>query len=934
MAAISADSFPSFSEICRTAREMEKNLITPTPSQIAGSLHPGESSSIFPKEYEEYTYLLLLSEAHKVERKVFASAYGSSLSGAQAPGAAAPPQLDERKIELASRVVSDYEIGQPPEAKSEGIAGQLSRLGSLKMPQFSFGRKKGESPTSPQPSGAAPAPPGEQILSEVLMARRERMAREEMQSEASPPALSTQQSDEQKQIDRRRGLVPEEADDQLEEVPVPKAGDDEEAFEKPPAVPRGSGQEFEKPQEQGLKARPDEEAFEKPQAAAPSAGQPQSKLGASSKISPRLRAIIEEKLKREEAREREEQEGKKPRSPLPAEEAEEQPATMEENEAAPLEEGQETGMSARERLLSRLQKKEAMPAQAEDGGEKGEMPVEEPEESRPPARQRREIEEEPEEPEEKAEIGGEKPPAKIPAKKEADALPRAGFPFAQKGGILIKPIFAEEVGAQKEEPETGKEKYSEEKEADGPAEDERAQKSEDEESDERMARIQRIIGELSPDKFKAQMETPKKGEIPEEEAEGGPGKAAQKPAKKKIADEEAPEQPEEGTAEKLPVKMPSGKKPLQQKRPGARGKIPAKSGAKPAQAGLPQKKTAGRIFPGKGPAAKAQMGKGGSALQKAVSSASPTPAARVLPPKQVLQGQQTGAKPRVLPGGVKSGTARPIPIGRPPAPKTYVTPARPRIVPEKEEEEAQPEEEEAQQPNPIPIARRAQGETPEKNPPALPVKDAGSSKAEESTVSPAEKEEEAQHAAPTVPSRQAAGEKFRSMKPKKQVLDEPMDEPPTPEMVEEGLRVKQRAEKLTGFARKPHDIAGEASLPAEEEGELAVPKPGRHEEEIPKPEDYERAKEGLRHREQQEEIAGNARRENEDMLEQYAKDNLTWLYEIYKMGGIAREAFLQKVQEKIDEEKQGGAEAQPEPDNPALAALGKQLEKKKRFPWE
>src|SRR3989344_5959123 len=110
------DTFPSFSEICRTARETERRLLSTTPSQISGELHPGEGTAIFPREFDEYTYSLLLSEAHKVERKLFAASYAGSLTGQGAPGAA-PPKLDERKLELAAHEVSDYEIGSQPEQK-------------------------------------------------------------------------------------------------------------------------------------------------------------------------------------------------------------------------------------------------------------------------------------------------------------------------------------------------------------------------------------------------------------------------------------------------------------------------------------------------------------------------------------------------------------------------------------------------------------------------------------------------------------------------------------------------------------------------------------------------------------------------------------------------------------------------------------------------
>ncbi len=76
-------------------------------------------------------------------------------------------------------------------------------------------------------------------------------------------------------------------------------------------------------------------------------------------------------------------------------------------------------------------------------------------------------------------------------------------------------------------------------------------------------------------------------------------------------------------------------------------------------------------------------------------------------------------------------------------------------------------------------------------------------------------------------------------------------------------------------------------------------------------------------------IKESAKAESEDATEQYAKENMTWLYEIYKMGGMSREDFLQKVRDKIAESKgsspQGG---QAEASNPAFASIGKEIVEK------
>ena len=881
------DTFPSFSEICRTARDTEKRLLAATPSQISGVLHPGEATAIFPKEFDEYTYPLLLSEAHKVERKLFAASYAGTLTG-QGAGAAAPPQIDERKMEIEAREVSDYELSQKPGEKKEGASRfGIPNFGGLRNP---FGKKEGAKPL-PE---AAPVPSEEEIPAEVLMARRERMMRTE--TEAPSPEAPPAPTDEEKIAERRRGLVPEEAEEEeLEkEAPVPMMDEEEQ---------------FEKPQEEQKTALEEEEAFEKPQetVAAPSAG-PSSKLGASSKISPRLREIIEEKLRREEEKEHAELKATARAAPQEQEEEKEEPQEPEEKAASPVEEGEEEKiyMSARERLLAKLQKQKGKMAPAS----------EEEEEEKRPARLRREARGEQEELEEK--------PAPPPL--------RAASPFAQKGGIQIKPIFAEEVGSQKEEePKVDQEKYGEEKEG-----EETGQKSEDEESDERMVRIQRIIDELSPDKLKSKLEEKEEPEMGEEPVE-------KKRIKAKVsAEPEEEEVPEEGPGEKekIPARIPVSKKQLQQKKvqaaaKGAKGKVlpkeavkkpasriqkapPSVSSTAPQLRTLPQKKAA-------------------KALQKEEAQEEETPPqktpVRVLPTKPVKPSvqpvspktqQQAEAKPRVLPGLGKSSGVRPLPLSqsvRPPAPKTYVPPVRLRA--------AQPEEEEKESKEPGEEQEKA--EELQQVPPKKPAEQAPFQKPKPSIALPKQQ--------------LTSAERMLQARPKKQVLDEPFEEPPSPEMVEEDKRVKQRAEKLTQFARiqqtasavssaklkKPHDIAGEAALPAEEE-ELSVPKPPTAEEEIPKPQDYAQAKEKLKYREQQEEITQNARKENEEMLESYAKENLTWLYEIYKMGGIAREAFLQKVQEKIDEEKGvgGPGAAEQEPENPALSNLEKQVEKKKK----
>jgi hypothetical protein len=147
-----------------------------------------------------------------------------------------------------------------------------------------------------------------------------------------------------------------------------------------------------------------------------------------------------------------------------------------------------------------------------------------------------------------------------------------------------------------------------------------------------------------------------------------------------------------------------------------------------------------------------------------------------------------------------------------------------------------------------------------------------------------------------------------------------------PQKSEEDLLPPPPPPAPVGQATKSKDIYGAATLPQEEP---EIPKPKENDVPVPKPGDYGEAKDELRVRLEQMDKLEKAKKEAEDYLEQYAKLNLVWLYEIYKMGGIAREEFLQKVKEKMTEGmgQQKGETAAP--DNPALANLSREIDKKK-----
>ena len=110
-----------------------------------------------------------------------------------------------------------------------------------------------------------------------------------------------------------------------------------------------------------------------------------------------------------------------------------------------------------------------------------------------------------------------------------------------------------------------------------------------------------------------------------------------------------------------------------------------------------------------------------------------------------------------------------------------------------------------------------------------------------------------------------------------------------------------------------------------------MPKPPPDEEAGPVPQEYEQAKEGFKRKMQQEEIREKTREEGEATLEAYAKENLVWLHEIYSMGGMPKEDFLQRVREKMAEagaQSAQAASASEAPANPALANLGKEIDKR------
>ncbi|MCX8196772.1 MAG: hypothetical protein N3G80_00425 [Candidatus Micrarchaeota archaeon] len=146
---------------------------------------------------------------------------------------------------------------------------------------------------------------------------------------------------------------------------------------------------------------------------------------------------------------------------------------------------------------------------------------------------------------------------------------------------------------------------------------------------------------------------------------------------------------------------------------------------------------------------------------------------------------------------------------------------------------------------------------------------------------------------------------------------------PASQKQEEESETKQPAQQT----KYPREISAEAQLPAEED-DLEIPRPPPEDQE-PSAESYQAAKEDFRQRMESQAIKEKTKEEYEAMLESYAKENMIWLYEIYKMGGIPREDFLQKVKEKLEQEKATQSQAESaSPFNPAFANLNKEIDKR------
>ena len=855
----------SFQDAVREAKELERKTIAITASRLPGSLNLDDSNAIFPKEFESYTFAYALGEAQRAGRNAAAAGYAAQPSPGMPQAAPSPPSS----------------IGQT-KVESE-------------LQSFAAGTKANASRQESPPPAMPPKAP------EVPSIRAGRAPQKD--AKTAPEAYEPPEG-HYGEIEHR-----ENNDDEPYEVKVAESEGTANMYPEDLEIPAPVASE------EGETGNTDAESNASPDLgkAPPSESQgdlgpsPDSKQvweeggleGPKPKISSRLQAIIEAKLKKEE----QEKAG--------TQEDIEKPVAREAKKDLPQE---EVVLSSRERVIRKLRSQGiVVPTLADQIAEKAklakiqqEKPAEEVPLDPEPGEKNLEVEEKP--PailEEAGEIPA--PPARIspvevspiaagepkPLTQEPKMAPSSSAMPIPKGGLMIKPIFA-----------------SEEKEDRGGEESLEKGAGLDQ---SRLSRIQRIIDELS-EKPKAARERA----VLEQ-------KAKVSPVARALVQEQETGQKEPG------AEIPSGSKALPPRQKTVRkkseaqapilekatrkkaGKEPAppkesaqpRMGAQPEQARLPLKQQSPirKTLPLRVPQKKALAEPEEEAPIRQTQRKPPARydeagqegEAEGVPSRAVSQ-SPAGSPRRILPG---AGLLR-----QPAVQRTYVPPVRTmqRKPPQYEEagQEGEAEEAPIRQTQRKPLPQYEEEEAPlirKTLPLRVPQKRA-----------PAEQEEEAPPA--RIPQRKPTAQYEEA---------EPEELPPQAAPTEQEPR----------FAKpKSRDVAGEAKLPDEEE-DIAPPPPPPEEEELPapKPEDYEQAKDELRAREREEEKKKKGAEASDEMLEAYAKEKAVWLYEIYKMGGMAREDFLQKVRDRISEEQGDSAKQGEEAPNPAFASINREIGK-------
>ena len=983
--------FPTVPELCAIAREVEKKPLSIPPRPIDGKLVLDENFGIFPREFEDYTYSFLLFEAQKIERRLSSDAISYSQQEPAAPLRFTPEQQMESDLH---KFVSAQE--------QESLDNEEDRL--LK----SLREKK--APAQPKPDEVSDYERDHLLPRESDDAEEAPLPDDDAVPLPLPPSASSFPQAKPRVLPPKIGQGKSPALPGAPQIPSAKP-----PAQSAPQIP--SAKLSVQPARQAPIAKPaaskpsEQDAYEPtyPVSRQPSspimpemassaeAGaekKPPAGISSYSKLSPRLQALIDQKLRREEEKAKATRADsdifKTPPAPPPEEEHEEEPGKALENVDAPNawnlhEEEKDAGPDAPAPIGKKT------PPSGQDEGEREEIPSEpsgkiqrkmplrkSDDETAPIPEEEEEqpsLQEEPEAPEPEYEEQEQRAPStKQPSRKEKSPIAKREIPdeeeetqipkqiapeekeeelprarsISQSGPFTIKPMF----------PDAAPSGTLQEKQGISQAED-----------SDRMRRIQRIIEDLSPDKARAQ---PRQEEISFE--------------KEDSEDEKEPE--EEETKEEEPrmqkeIPMPLKKPASAQKKKASAAQEPVQPKGK--QRAAPSKKVQ-REIPAEEESAEPEEEEGPEEIPIA-KKAAPKPPVREEPeeeeippprkftPRPPIREEESEEKEEAAPVASAPPKMKPRVPREEQKEEEAQAPAKPTRklmprIPIRQEEDEKPEEELPSPPKTavlrrktapigafgsnrelkprLPMREEEIEETDEQPAPVSPLRRRilpGMARTAPSTpqtyVPPARerkpislppKESEAQgqqeEEAPA-PEQEEISPRLAPLKPRKLVSDEaPQESEKTPEQLRQEEKMKKMAEQLARLeAGRIKEVSGTAALPAEEED---IPLP---DDDIPKPKDYEQAKESLRKVLEHDETARKVKLEDEVTVEQYAKDHLVWLYEIYKMGGMAREDFLQKASEKYSEAKnaapasgaEGGNDAPP---NPALAALSKEIEKK------
>ena len=315
------DLFPTFSELCATAREVEKNPLSIPPRPIDGKLVLDENFGIFPREFEDYTYGFLLFEAQKIERRIGADAI---VSAQQGPAASARPLTPEQQMQNDLRkFVSAQEHALP--ADNDDIAAQPLREKREPAPSApaEVMEYERQNPTSREPSdsGDVPLPAEDGVPSPEKEAARLLPAKKEgiispprasarvlppfaLQKKSStisapniPPAMQAAPSQQAATAKPAWQSSPPPAQ------PEPQAPSAKPSWQSSPKIPASqpSGQDAFEPDVPAIQQSPSSSAPELPLGSEAEKKAPAG-ISSYSKLSPRLQALMEQKLRREEER--------------------------------------------------------------------------------------------------------------------------------------------------------------------------------------------------------------------------------------------------------------------------------------------------------------------------------------------------------------------------------------------------------------------------------------------------------------------------------------------------------------------------------------------------------------------------------------------------------------------------------------------------------